>query len=83
MSSPSPSPETRFPVPPAGAARRPEREAPSGAPRWVKVSGMAAAALALLFAIVHLAGGGLHGHLSHSADPAPSSDLNHHQRPRP
>ena len=36
-----------------------------GMPRWVKVFGIVFIILALVFAIVHLAGGGLGNHFSH------------------
>ena len=36
-----------------------------GMPRWVKVFGIIAIVLVLVFVIVHLAGGGLGGHFSH------------------
>jgi hypothetical protein len=39
-----------------------------GAPRWVKVSGILVVALALAFAVAHLAGGGLGRHMRHGAD---------------
>ena len=41
----------------------PDRESPPGAPRWVKVFGIIALVLVLLFVVTHLAGGGLGSHL--------------------
>jgi hypothetical protein len=43
--------------------RRPDYESPS-TPRWVKVFGLIALVLILVFVIVHLAGGGLGHHTS-------------------
>ena len=40
----------------------PDREATTGAPRWVKVFGIVALVLVLLFVILHLTGRGLGGH---------------------
>jgi len=37
----------------------------AGTPRWVKVFGLIAIILVLVFVIVHLAGGGLGGHFPH------------------
>ena len=34
-----------------------------GAPRWVKVAGLLAVAFVVVFAVVHLAGGGLSHHM--------------------
>lgn len=34
----------------------------TGTPRWVKVFGIIATVLAILFIVLHLAGGGLGGH---------------------
>ncbi|HZO32349.1 MAG TPA: hypothetical protein VFH48_40900 [Chloroflexota bacterium] len=36
--------------------------ADTGTPRWVKVSGLIAVAVVLLFVILHLLGGGIGGH---------------------
>ena len=38
---------------------------PPPTPRWVKVFGLIALALVLLFVIKHLAGGGFRGHVGH------------------
>lgn len=38
-------------------------ESPPPTPRWVVVFGIIIAALIAIFAIVHLAGGGFHGHM--------------------
>jgi len=35
-------------------------------PRWVKVFGIIALALVLLFVVMHIMGGGLGGHMPHS-----------------
>jgi hypothetical protein len=43
-----------------------------GAPRWVKILGIIALALAITFVVVHLAGGGFH-HGSHFGPSASSS----------
>ena len=49
--------------------REPDSEPPKGlpaqderTPRWVKMFGVAALVLVLIVVIVHLAGGGFHGH---------------------
>ena len=42
----------------------PDHGSTSGTPRWVKVFGIVALVLVLLFLIVHRAGGGLGGHTS-------------------
>ena len=47
----------------AGAAG--DRDSPPPTPRWVKVFGLLALALVLLFVIKHLAGGGFRGHVGH------------------
>lgn len=39
-----------------------DRGSPPSAPRWVKVSGIIAIILVLLFVILHLTGGGLGSH---------------------
>ncbi|MFD7323188.1 hypothetical protein ACFV9D_19165 [Streptomyces sp. NPDC059875] len=44
-----------------GSPIRPDGEG-AGAPRWVKVSAAIAVVLIAVFAIVHLAGGGMAGH---------------------
>lgn len=41
---------------------RPDRGSPPSTPRWVKVFGIIAIVLVLLFVILHLAGGGFGGH---------------------
>ena len=43
-----------------------------GAPRWVKVSGLLAVAFVVVFAIVHLAGGGFRHHLPFGGDNPPA-----------
>ena len=40
----------------------PGRESPPSTPRWVKVFGITALILVLLFGILHLSGGGLGSH---------------------
>ncbi len=40
----------------------PDRESTTGTPRWVKVFGIIALVVVLLFVILHLSGGGLGGH---------------------
>ncbi|WP_427016541.1 hypothetical protein ACQCSX_17685 [Pseudarthrobacter sp. P1] len=47
-------------IPDTGVGRG--RGAPIGTPRWVKVFGIIAAVLILLFVINHLAGGGIGSH---------------------
>ena len=50
-------------------------------PRWVKVFGLIAIVLVLLFVILHLTGGGFHGHTLSGAgpgDPTPSSSVTEH-----
>ncbi len=42
---------------------RPDREATTSTPRWVYLSGILALVLAVLFAILHLTGGGFGGHI--------------------
>jgi hypothetical protein len=51
-----------------------ESPAYPGAPRWVKILGIVAVALAAVFVAVHLAGGGFrhHGHFGGEAPPAAS-----------
>lgn len=44
------------------AGVRPDRGSPPNTPRWVKVFGIIAIVLVLLFVILHLAGGGFGGH---------------------
>ncbi len=41
---------------------RPDRGSTTSTPRWVKVFGIIAIVLVLLFVIMHLTGGGLGGH---------------------
>jgi len=41
---------------------RPDRESTASTPRWVKIFGIIALVLVLLFAILHLTGHGLGGH---------------------
>ena len=48
-----------------------------GAPRWVKVAGLAAALFVALFAIMHIAGGGFRHH--GAPDEAPQTSV--HERP--
>jgi hypothetical protein len=43
----------------------PDADREAGTPRWVKVFGIIAIVLVLVFVIVHLAGGGLGGHFPH------------------
>jgi hypothetical protein len=43
-----------------------------GAPRWVKVAGLAAALFVALFAIMHIAGGGFRHHGAPDESPATS-----------
>jgi hypothetical protein len=47
-----------------------ERQPYPGTPRWVKVSGLLAVAFVVVFAIVHLAGGGFRNHGGHQAPAA-------------
>jgi hypothetical protein len=49
-----------------GASEEPDRRSTTGAPRWVKVFGVIALVLILLFVILHLTGRGLGGHTPHS-----------------
>ena len=42
-----------------------EGGSPPPTPRWVRVFGLLALALVLLFVIKHLAGGGFRGHMGH------------------
>lgn len=53
---------------------RPDRRSPSGTPRWVKISGIIALVLILLFVIMMLVGGGNHGPGRH----VPSGDAGGH-----
>ncbi|MEU4467443.1 hypothetical protein AB0G20_27805 [Streptomyces sp. NPDC024017] len=46
----------------AGSPPRSDADDDDGAPRWVKVSAAVAVVLVVVFVIVHLAGGGMHGH---------------------
>jgi ABC-type Fe3+ transport system permease subunit len=41
---------------------RPDRESTTGTPRWVKIFGIIAFVLVMLFVILHLTGRGLGGH---------------------
>jgi hypothetical protein len=56
MADPPPYPEGRD-----DTGVGPEPRSTTGTPRWVKVSGIIALALVLLFVIVMLIGGGNHG----------------------
>ena len=49
-----------------GASEGPDQRSTTGAPRWVKVFGVIALVLILLFVILHLTGRGLGGHTPHS-----------------
>jgi hypothetical protein len=51
----------KLPQPP-GSDTADHRATASGAPRWVKVFGVFAALFLVLFAILHLLGGGHQGH---------------------
>lgn len=54
-----------------GTGARPDREATTGAPRWVKVSGIIVIVLVLLFVILQLTGiGGSHGPGQHASSGA-------------
>ena len=53
----------------------------TGTPRWVKVSGIIAIVLILLFAILHLAGGGLRGHTPEGHTPPAGSTEHGAQQP--
>ncbi|MEU1003777.1 hypothetical protein [Streptomyces tibetensis] len=46
----------------AGSPPCPDADDDEGAPRWVKVSAAVAVVLVVVFVIVHLVGGGMHGH---------------------
>ncbi len=56
-------------VPPPPSA--PELEA--GMPHWVKIFALVFGALVAVFAVVHLAGGGMRGHMMHDDSPETSS----------
>ena len=62
----------------------PDRESTIGTPRWVKVSGIIALVLVLLFVIVMLTGGGGHGPGRHTlfdggpSGPTPPSNVTEH-----
>ena len=43
----------------------PDADGDVGTPRWVKAFGIVVIILVVVFAIVHLPGGGLGGHFSH------------------
>jgi hypothetical protein len=47
----------------------PYREPPAGTPRWVKVFGLIALVVLVLFVVVLLVGGGKHGPGRHSGPP--------------
>ena len=49
----------------------PDRGSPAGTPRWVKVFGIIALALVLLFVILHLTGNSPGGHGSHTTPTEP------------
>ena len=54
------------PMPPTGhTGSGGEAGSPPPTPRWVKVFGLLALALVLLFVVKHLAGGGFRGHVGH------------------
>jgi hypothetical protein len=58
----------------------PDRGSPPSTPRWVYVFGIIAFVLALLFVILHLAGGGFRGHTlpgGHGGHTPPSSGTEH------
>ena len=61
--------------PVAGATTEPEREAPTGMPRWVKISLIIALVLVLLFVVAKITGaGGDHGPGRHGrGDATPST----------
>jgi hypothetical protein len=44
-----------------------------GAPRWVKILGSITLALAVVFVVVHLAGGGFHHHGHFGGEAAPAA----------
>jgi hypothetical protein len=46
---------------------RPDRESPPSTPRWVKIFGIIALVLILLFVILHLTGNSPGGHGGHTA----------------
>jgi hypothetical protein len=55
-----------------------ERQSYPGAPRWVKVSGVLAVAFVVVFAVIHLAGGGFRHHAplgAHDAPPVPGAEI--------
>ena len=45
-----------------------------GPPRWVKILGVITLALAAVFVVVHLAGGGFHHHGQFGGEAAPAAD---------
>jgi hypothetical protein len=59
----------------------PYREPPAGTPRWVKVFGLAALVVLVLFVVVLLIGGGEHGPGRHSpgGHTGPPSGVTHSQ----
>jgi hypothetical protein len=56
----------------------PERASPYRTPSWVKVFGVLAFIAIVIFAIVHLAGGGM-GHMAHGGMDAPVPPVEHGQ----
>jgi hypothetical protein len=63
------------------AARDPDSDhgSTAAAPRWVRVSGIVAIVLAVLFVVVHLAGGGFDHHTPSDAPGAHASHARGHQ----
>jgi len=47
-----------------------------GRPRWVKILGIITLALAVVFVVVHLAGGGFHHHGHLGAETPPATNQN-------
>ncbi|MGH3985549.1 MAG: hypothetical protein ACRDST_23415 [Pseudonocardiaceae bacterium] len=61
--------------PPPDTGVGPDRESTTGTPRWVKVSGIIAIVLVLLFVIMMFAGiGGSHGPGRHTPSGGPGGD---------
>jgi hypothetical protein len=52
-----------------------------GAPRWVKIAGLAAALFVALFAIMHIAGGGFRHHGGTDESPPTSAHDGHGAAP--